>query len=310
MAYRELKEIDPGLGRFLDEVAARPIDILGLTPERARQASFHIYPEDHPSLEPIHRVIDVDIGEPLIRLFIPKAEGPLPVYLYFHAGGWVTGTLSQHEQTPRALANRIPCIVASVDYSLAPERAFPKPQEEGYRALRWAKAHIARYGGDPNRMIVGGNATGGTIGIGVAMMARDKGGPEVAGLLVVHPPLRFPLIDDPYSRCLDHHWLTYEKMQWCWSQHLAGKKRISDYAAPLSAGSLADLPPTIMVTAEVDPITEEDLDFIKRLQEAGVETTHLHYDKAIHGFLDLPYAPELAKRAFDEIAAEVRHRWG
>src|SRR5207244_4306063 len=111
-------------------------------------------------------------GDIPIRIYTPVGTAPFPVLVYFHGGGWVIGNLDTHDGVCRSLANRVGCIVVSVDYRLAPEHPFPAAPEDCYAATRWVGEHAATLGGDRGRIAVCGDSASGTLAAVVALLAR------------------------------------------------------------------------------------------------------------------------------------------
>ena len=123
-----------------------------------------------------HRV-PVAGAEITVRAYSPGGPGPHPALVYYHGGGWVIGDLYTHDGLCRSLTNAARCLVASVDYRLAPEWKYPVAAEDSYAALCWVVANAARLGLDPRRVAVGGDSAGGNLATVATLMARDAGGP-------------------------------------------------------------------------------------------------------------------------------------
>jgi acetyl esterase len=100
---------------------------------------------------------------------------PLPTIVWFHGGGWTTGSLETGDIVARALCSGTPAVVVSVDYRLSPEHPWPAATDDAAAALQWAAAHIGELGGDPARRAVGGDSAGGNIAAVAAQLARDSG---------------------------------------------------------------------------------------------------------------------------------------
>ena len=120
-------------------------------------------------------VLNLSTAQVPARIYWPRGDGPYPVTLYFHGGGWVIGNKDDCDPAVRALVNRTRSIFISVDYRQAPEHPFPAAHEDAYAAYAWAVANAASVGGDPKRVAVAGESSGGNLAIAVSMMARDRG---------------------------------------------------------------------------------------------------------------------------------------
>src|SRR5689334_17959612 len=145
--------------------------------------------------EPIARVDNRTIpgpaGEIPVRIYTPDGDGPFPVLVFFHGGGWVICSLDSHDGICRALANGAGCVAVSVDYRLAPEHKFPAAPEDCFAATQWVAAHAGELHADPNRLAVGGDSAGGNLTAVVTQMAREHGGPTLAFQLLIYPAVDF-----------------------------------------------------------------------------------------------------------------------
>jgi acetyl esterase len=296
---------------FLDQIAAAGMPPLGSAsvPE-TRQGFDGIAAFGGPPPE-IARVEDRRIpgpaGDVSVRIYTPKASGPLPLVAYYHGGGWVIGTLDTHDAACRHLAKRAGAVVVSVDYRLAPEHKFPAAVEDCYAATCWMASHAATLGGDPKRLVVAGDSAGGNLAAAVSLMARDRGTPAIAWQLLVYPVTDFSYDTRSYRENADGYLLTRDAMVWFWNHYLREPgDGANPYAAPLRASSLAHLPPAMVITAEYDPLRDEGETYARRLREAGVPVKLKRYDGIIHGFFILTGVFDEAHQAIAEAAEEIR----
>lgn len=229
--------------------------------------------------------IEVEGGQIPVRVYHPADVQNLPVLIYFHGGGWVLGNVDTHDGYCRALAAGAGIKVVSVDYRLAPEHKFPTAAEDCYAATCWISKNAASLGGDPQRIAVGGDSAGGNLAAVVALMARDRSGPEIAFQLLNYPITDFDLETASYNENAAGYGLTKDTMNWFWNHYLPTPKDASNpYACPLKAESLASLPPALVVTAEYDPLRDEGEAYARRLSKEGGATELVRYDGMIHGF--------------------------
>jgi acetyl esterase len=213
----------------------------------------------------------------------------LPVVVFFHGGGWVVCTLETHDPYCRALAAEAGVRVVSVDYRLAPEHKFPAGVEDCLAATEWVLEHVAELGGDGSRVFVAGDSAGGTMAAVVALLFRDKmagGVTELAGQILLYPVTAH--YDPPtasYLEMAEGYGLTRKGMMWFWDHYLKDASEAGDLrAAPLRAASLRGLPRAYVVTAEFDVLRDEGQAYARRLEEAGVEVTHVFVEGMNHGF--------------------------
>lgn len=231
-------------------------------------------------------VLDTDADGVPVRIYQPVGEGPFPVVMMFHGGGWVIGDLTTADGQSREVCRQTEAIVVSVDYRLAPEHPFPAAADDCYAATLWAAQSARRYGGDPSRLALAGDSAGGNLAAVVAQMIRDKGGPAVAFQLLVYPVTDGVNFNTPsYHENGQDYMLTAESMHWFWNHYAPNAEdRHNPYASPLLAGNLADLPAALVMTAEYDPLRDEGEAYADKLAEAGVEVEVVRCDGLIHGF--------------------------
>ena len=190
--------IDPHVQALLDgltEQGFTSFEQLGVAATRAVVETFTGLQRPAPA---VARVIDGTypgpVGAQPLRIYIPEGDGPLPVVVYFHGGGFVGGGLSVVDEPARALANDVGAIVVAAGYRLAPEHKFPAATDDTFAALRWVADHAADFGGDPARIAVMGDSAGGSLAAVAAQRARDAGGPRLVAQVLVYP------VVDPTAR--------------------------------------------------------------------------------------------------------------
>jgi acetyl esterase len=233
-----------------------------------------------------NRPIPGPAGPIPVRVYTPEGTGPFPILMHFHGGGWVLGTLDGYTDVCRSLAHDAGCVVVSVDYRLAPEARFPAAPEDCYAATRWAVDHPTEINGDARRLAVAGDSAGGTLAAAVALMARDRGGPSLAGQVLIYPATNHAFDTDSYEQFGDGSvGLARDTMVWFWKHYLnSDADATNPYAAPLAAKDLKRLPPALVITAELDVLRDEGEAYLYRLREAGVAAAGVRYLGMPHGF--------------------------
>ena len=274
----------------------------------ARQAILQLFQVENP--EPVAKVEDRTIptpnGDLPIRLYTPEGDGPLPVLVFFHGGGWVVGNLESHDATCRALANAAGCITLAVDYRLAPEHKFPAAPEDCYEATKWAVLNAAALGGDPQRVAVGGDSAGGNLAAAVALMSGDRGAPSLAYQLLLYPVTNHSFDTESCKQNGEDYLLTKDSMVWFWDHYLENDEAgNAPYASPLQAKYVNSPPPGLVITAEFDPLRDEGEAYGKRLQDAGADIKISRYDGTIHGFFSF-FHLDAQKKALAEVAEELK----
>ncbi|HEY2095374.1 MAG TPA: alpha/beta hydrolase [Pseudonocardia sp.] len=256
------------------------------------------------------RTVPGPAGEIPVRVYTPAGEGPFPVVVYFHGGGWVIGDLEVVDQPCRQLASAAGAIVVSVDYRLAPEHRYPAAFDDSYAATVWVGAHAAEIGGDPARLAVAGDSAGGNLAAAVALAARDRGGPELAAQLLIYPVTDFNFGTASYQDNREGYLLTKGSMQWFWAHYLGAQDLDKDpYACPLRADSLVGLPPAYVATSEYDPLRDEGEAYARRLEGAGVAVTAKRFDGLLHGFFWMLAAVPSAAGVLDDMVGVLRKAW-
>lgn len=226
-------------------------------------------------------------GELPVRLYHPSPGEEVPLLVYFHGGGWVTGGVEVADIPCRALAAGTGAAVASVGYRLSPETRYPGPAEDCWAATCWLAGAAARWGACPDRLAVCGDSAGGNLAAAVTLLARDRGGPAVAAQVLLYPPLVPPWAGATQSMVdnAEGYGLTRGGLEWFWRHYLGREGGEGDpYACPLLAADLRDLPPALVVAAEYDPLRDEDLAYAGRLSAAGVDVETVCYPGLVHGF--------------------------
>jgi len=307
--------LDPEARMLMDQMqgAMRPFNELSV--EEARAAILALStaagePERVARVE--NRTVPGPRGEIPVRIYTPEGRAPFPVLVYFHGGGWVIGNLETHDPLCRHLTNAVGCVVVSVDYRLAPEHPYPAAADDSYAATRWVAENAAAIGGDPARIAIGGDSAGGNLTAVVALMARDRGGPQLVFQLLVYPVTDDPSANHPsYRENADGYFLTRDMMHWFWDHYRApGLDRNEPYLSPLRARDLRGLPPALVVTAEFDPLRDEGEAYAAKLREAGVPVQLKRYDGMIHGFFGMGALLTQARTATREAADALRAAFG
>jgi acetyl esterase len=237
------------------------------------------------------------VGGPDVRLLVmdpPSQAGGRGAVLYIHGGGMVVGKADTALADKPQLALEHECVVVSVDYRLAPETPFPGPQEDCYAALLWLANNAVELRVDPARIVVMGGSAGGGLAASLALMARDRSGPKLAGQVLIYQMLdwRTGGPDDPYrNRHTGEFIWTREKNRFGWEALRGGYDPGDEpkgWFSPVLADDLAGLPATYLSTGALDLFLDEDLDYARRLIDAGVATELHVYPGAIHAFEMVP----------------------
>ena len=202
------------------------------------------------------------------RLYRPDTPGPHPVVCYFHGGGWVLGRHDSDDPLCRDLCVRSGAIIVSVDYRHGPESRFPAAHDDAWAALQWVGAHATELGGIPGELAVAGWSAGGNLAAVVAQRARDAGGPDLVGQLLLTPVTDSDLSRPSYTENAEGYILTTPLMEWFFDHYVDPADRKDPRIAPLHA-DLAGLPPAVVITGEFDPLRDEGDAYAEALERAG-----------------------------------------
>ena len=250
-------------------------------------------------------------GEITLRAYAPvQAPEKRACYVYFHGGGFWLGTLDQFDGPCRQIARAAGCVVVAVDYRLAPEHKFPVAAEDSYAALLWIVEHARELGVDPGRVAVGGGSAGGNLAAVVALMARDRGGPQLALQVLEIPvtdftnlePLGFPQEGVVVPNNKGHYRAFYLNDE---------SEAQNPYASPLLASELGGLPPALVMCCEYDTLAPEGEAYARRLAEAGVPVDYVCWPGQFHGSAGLAaLIPQEAAAYKAKVAGALRSAFG
>lgn len=259
-------------------------------PEEARQRLTAMRQARPNTPEMVH-VEDVLIpsGDSEIRgrIYVPQADCRATV-VYLHGGGWVVGDLDTSDYAVRHFAQKTGARVVSVEYRLAPEHPFPAALEDAVAGLRWTADFIRRTVPAPHPLFIGGDSAGANLATVACLRARDGGGPDIAGQILIYPVVDCDFTTGSYAEYETAEPLCSADMRWFWALYEKDEaRRTSPDASPLRA-ELSALPPAFIATAEHDPLCDEGKAYAEKLARSGVPVRHEHYAGTVHGFFSMP----------------------
>ena len=309
-------DVEHNTQAFLEALAAgggKPLE--QLSPKDARavltgaQASVKV---DLSGVEVSDRSIAV--GEQIIKLKVvrpAKVKGELPVFMFFHGGGWVLGDFPTHQRLIRDLVVGSGAVAVYVDYTPSPEAQYPTAINQAYAATRWVAEHGKDIGVDGKRLAVAGNSVGGNMAAVVALMAKEQKAPALRFQLLMWPVTNAGFDNGSYQQFAEGHFLTKGMMQWFWDNYTTQPaERAQIHASPLNASAeqLEGLPAALVQTAEFDVLRDEGEGYARHLDAAGVPVTSVRYNGMIHDFgllNPLSSIPEV-KAAVRQAALELK----
>jgi acetyl esterase/lipase len=230
----------------------------------------------------------------MVRLYQPEIRpDKLPALLWIHGGGYVLGNVQGSDLKAKGMALALNCVVASVEYRLAPEHPFPAPLEDCYAALKWLSGNAGQFGVNPARIAIGGASAGGGLAAGLALLARDRAEISVCYQLLIYPMIDDMNVEQAGPNTPDTHLWTRASNLLGWRAYLQqepGSASVSAYAAAFRAKDVSGLPPTYIGVGTPDLFRDEDIAYALRLMKAGVPTELHVYSDGFHGFEG--FAPE------------------
>lgn len=323
-AFAQQAKPDPQMQTVLDTLKglqAKPFRSIGV-PEARTQASAAdaartVQRDRKISPNPEAKVVTRDIAIPSptgalpARVYTPEGNGPFPVVLYFHGGGWVVADLNTYDATPRALALGSKAIVVSVDYHHAPESKFPAQHDDAWAAFAWTVENIHLLNGDAKRIAVAGESAGGNLAANVALMAKEKKTTQPVHQLLVYPIAGNDLDTPSYRENADAAPLGKADMEWFISHVFASKEQTSDPRINLVGRTdLAGLPPATVITAQIDPLRSEGQALAAKMEAAGVAVNLINVDGVTHEFFGMAKVVDKAKATVDTANADLVKAFG
>jgi acetyl esterase len=301
--------IDPDVQRLLDTLFRVPAppgppDIASL--RAAAEAAPKILggPEE-PVASIRNRVLaSGDAGVP-VRIYRPASTAPLPLVVFAHGGGWVTGSLDSHDKLCRILANAFRSVMVAVDYALAPEHVYPAALDDFETAWLWARENAQELGGDGVRFAVAGDSAGGNLAAALTLRLARRGMQQPDLQILLYPALDARCASASYRQFACGYNLTAAGMVWFWNAYRAGAALHPELSPP-SAPALEGLAPAIIALAAADVLRDDGLDYGQRLASAGVPVRAIECDGMVHGFLRWTGEVAASRRWIDVIAQSVR----
>lgn len=309
---------DADMKRVMDAIAEKNVKPFSeMSVEEARKQPYftdvvkEILEKDgrSPELAPLlvrQRKIPGPAGELPVVIFRPWGEGPFPVVVWYHGGGWVVGRAVVEDPAPRQVANLARAIVVSVDYRLAPEAKFPAAAEDSFAAYKWVRQHAAEIGGDPARVAVAGESAGGNLAADVALLAREKNFVQPTHQLLIYPVAGTDFETPSYKEFENQPGLGKKEMAWFFGHYTKAPIDLKDPLLDLVNADLNALAPATVITAEIDPLRSEGNLLAQNLDRAGVKVSYQNYTGVVHGFFGLYQLVAKAKEAQAFAAEELK----
>lgn len=232
----------------------------------------------------VDRTIPTASGSLPIRVYTPTGQGPFPVIVYFHGGGFVIATNDTYDASARALANAAGAVLVAVEYRKAPEHKFPAAHDDAFAAYKWVLANATKLQGDPARVAMVGESAGGNLAIATAITARDKGIQLPTSILAVYPIAGTDTGTASYQEQADAKPLNRAMMVWFLDKYTRNAADAQNPRLNLLRADLKGLPPVTIITAELDPLRTDGELLEGKLHDAGVTVERKQYNGVSHEF--------------------------
>ncbi len=288
-----MSEVDPDVERLLEMAEQYDLSFSDASVDVARQQMEQIASlgaTDPPEVETEDVVVETEDAELDARVYSPGGD---VATMFFHGGGFVVGSVDTHDSVCRELADRMEETVVSVEYRLSPEHPFPAAVKDAYGATLWGSR---RY----DAVTVAGDSAGGTLSAVTSLMARDRGMPDVKAQALLYPATAYMEPMESRGENASGYLLEAQDLMWFVDKYIDDEiDARHPYAFPLQARSLEDVAPAQVVTAEFDPLRDEERAYADRLEEDGVDVERVEYDGLVHGFYNMSGFVDAADDALD-----------
>lgn len=270
--------------------------------------SWYLWTQSSAPLTTSDRVIEGRGARVPIRIYRPSDEEPLPVLVYHHGGGWIFSSIAAEDRVCRLIAHAANVIVVSVDYRTAPEHVYPAASDDGDDVYQWVRANAQSFGGDHDRVGVGGDSAGGHIAINIAQRACAAGTRRPDALLAFYPGAGIPVDDESYRAfgqgfSLDAGFIEYILPTVFAGRDLSDRSAIDALMDPASSPDLSGMPPTIIETAGFDILRDCGRRFAEALDRDGVPVRYTNRTSLTHSYLQSSAVVAEAERSTNEAAA-------
>ena len=244
-------------------------------------------PMPKPMVDTVGKDIPVDGGKIHARIYTPKGNGPFPVIVYYHVGGWVIANLDTYDASAKGLAEQAGAVVVSVHYRQGPEHKFPTAHNDANAAYECVTKNVESIKGDANRIAVVGESAGGNLAANVSIYARDKGISMPVHQVLIYPIANNDMNSESYQKNANAKPLNKPMMAWFMENYLPNKSMGSDPRIALVKADLKGLPPTTIITAEIDPLLSDGEMLRDKLKDNDVNVNYKKYNGVTHEFFGM-----------------------
>ncbi|GAA3571720.1 alpha/beta hydrolase [Amycolatopsis ultiminotia] len=292
--------LDQAAEAFVENALRKPAKPLSETSIAEMRASVEALIPFGFEREDVHAVDDRTVGGVAVRSYRPGTE-PLGNVVYLHGGSFTRCGLHTHDTLCRRFANRSGCTVVAVDFSLAPEATHPRQLDEITAVL----TAVSR-ANPGEKLFLAGESSGGCLAAATALRLRERGDTGLAGLVLLLPVLDRDSGTTSRHTLDEDYLLSGEQMDWMFEQYAPGAAHDDPLVFPFRALDLSGLPPTVVVTAEFDPLRDEGHAFAERIREEGGRAEDVCVPGIIHHAPLVPKQIPAGARVIDDACALLR----
>jgi acetyl esterase len=305
-------DYDPELRAFLDILPE--IDLAD--PDHIRELRQYtgtaaVAAGDDPGVEVVEGVLAGSARGVTVpfRLYRPAGANNVPgaAVILLHGGGFVVRSVESERARAVEVVRELDAVVLAIDYRLAPEHPYPAALDDAWSALEYLHDRADELQVDRSRIAVVGESAGGALAAGLAIRARDEGGPALCMQALLIPVLDDRLETGSMRRFGDTPMWTRSMAESSWGHYLGSSSTVPSTAAPARVVDLSGLPPTYITCMEFDPLRDEALAYAQRLLDHGVSVELHCYAGGFHGATSIPVT-SFARRALDELITVLRRR--
>jgi acetyl esterase len=242
-------------------------------------------------------VIQGAAGSLPARVYTPSGNGPFPVVVYFHGGGWVIANKEVYDGGARGLSKEAHAVVVSVDYRLAPENKFPAAWDDALASYKWTLANAAKLKGDPKRVALAGESAGGNLALATAIAARDAGIQQPAHVLAVYPVTQTSRNTESYLENAVAMPLNRAMMEWFFDKVTRSPADLKDPRLQLIDAKLEGLPSVTLINARIDVLRSDGSKMEDALKKAGVSVERRDFEGVTHEFFGTAAVVQKARDA-------------
>lgn len=299
-----MRKLHPNLEKWLHAINAQ--QAAAYTVESARDGLAELTEQWITRAPEIAKVIDSQIkcathSIPL-RLYHPQPEKSLPVLVFFHGGGHVSGSVNHYDGIARKLTQASQHIVISVDYRLAPEHPYPNGLNDAYYVISHVEEILQQHNLNYTNLIsIAGDSGGGAITASISAKAQFDPQVELQQQILIYPSLDYTLTLPSIEQNATGYLLHSDKISWYFDLYFQHDED-RGAASPLYQAITNKLPKTLLFTAEFCPLRDEGIAYAEQLTKVGVEVQHVHFDDQTHTFLNIEdLVPEACQQVYQTI---------